>query len=428
MSGTTWQDIQTTWADTPGTWENPGTPFRSILPPNATAQERDLEASAWRLNDPPNVADVCNTAAIPAPLLPWLAWALAVDEWDSAGADAVKRSWVARSAAFHRIKGTLTWFEQLADFYGAELVRVVRPPNVTYAGKSFNLADLEAWLETLDAIRIRRLPRESFDPGAIFANVSYFGACYAVPSNAAAMCRPQAFYFDGTSEEELPVIDYTTPSRDVEEIAEIARPENLPGAMFAGGYPGYAVPDDAATRTYLIEVSPLYDSGNVISYKSITPGGKPQVVFPQFEAEIFTDRAGMFGNRAFAGGYLEESTADRHVYWSVFLYDKPVGAPILARGSYAGATRFKQPAYTAELQVRWPMPVPYRATYSGGFAGGFLCPPDYSDLYAFIGDVGANKPARDAVSIDLNIYQVVTADSDRICGDVTCGEMLLKAA
>jgi phage tail P2-like protein len=48
-----------------------------------------------------------NPATCPAALLPWLAWALSVDEWDDAWTEATKRAVIAASVEVHRRKGTV---------------------------------------------------------------------------------------------------------------------------------------------------------------------------------------------------------------------------------------------------------------------------------------------------------------------------------
>ncbi len=80
----------------------------SLLPPNATDAGRALEqAFAARLLaiDTP-VDRLWNPATCPLPLLPWLAWAFAVEVWDSTWPEARKRQVVAASLAVHRRKGT----------------------------------------------------------------------------------------------------------------------------------------------------------------------------------------------------------------------------------------------------------------------------------------------------------------------------------
>ncbi|TKA96910.1 phage tail protein I, partial [Cereibacter changlensis] len=57
----------------------------SILPPNATKAERAFEAALAALCDlPVPVGQLWSPETCPAALLPWLAWALSVDDWDPA--------------------------------------------------------------------------------------------------------------------------------------------------------------------------------------------------------------------------------------------------------------------------------------------------------------------------------------------------------
>ncbi len=97
----------------------------SLLPPNATRLERALESATARIGaiDAP-IAPLWDAATCPLHLLPWLAWALSVDNWDADWPEAKKREAVARSIALHRIKGTPLSIDMvLADF--DDLLRVV---------------------------------------------------------------------------------------------------------------------------------------------------------------------------------------------------------------------------------------------------------------------------------------------------------------
>lgn len=79
-----------------------------ILPPNATALERALSGTSARLSDVPVVVrELWNPDACPAAHLPWLAWALSVDDWNAAWSDAQKRAVVAASYTVHTQKGTV---------------------------------------------------------------------------------------------------------------------------------------------------------------------------------------------------------------------------------------------------------------------------------------------------------------------------------
>lgn len=79
-----------------------------LLPPNATPLERALSvAPALSLEQVPVAIDTLwNPWTIDASLLPWLAWQLSIDIWDSAWSEAEKRAAIADAIAFQRRKGT----------------------------------------------------------------------------------------------------------------------------------------------------------------------------------------------------------------------------------------------------------------------------------------------------------------------------------
>lgn len=80
----------------------------TILPPSSTPLERAIEQTgAARLGALPSiVASLWNAASCPAALLPYLAWANAVDEWDENWSEQKKRTVIAEAPEIHRTKGT----------------------------------------------------------------------------------------------------------------------------------------------------------------------------------------------------------------------------------------------------------------------------------------------------------------------------------
>ena len=79
----------------------------TLLPPNSTAQERALEASVERMATlPVHIDRTWDPTRCPAKLLPWLAWALSVDEWNAEWPEETKRDAIAASPEVHRKKGT----------------------------------------------------------------------------------------------------------------------------------------------------------------------------------------------------------------------------------------------------------------------------------------------------------------------------------
>jgi phage tail P2-like protein len=78
---------------------------RDMLPPNRTTLESAL-ADAMALDaDPAVLATLWDADACPAAWLPWLAWALSVEEWESATTEAQQRALVRQSVPRHRRKG-----------------------------------------------------------------------------------------------------------------------------------------------------------------------------------------------------------------------------------------------------------------------------------------------------------------------------------
>jgi phage tail P2-like protein len=105
----------------------------TLLPSNATDLERALEAVAvqvFDLNIP--VSKLWSTQDCPAALLPYLAWALSVDDWDASWSEGRQREVIASSIEIQRHRGTRWAIKrtlevlgygtaQLLERYGAKL-------------------------------------------------------------------------------------------------------------------------------------------------------------------------------------------------------------------------------------------------------------------------------------------------------------------
>ncbi|WP_300755000.1 phage tail protein I [Janthinobacterium sp.] len=80
----------------------------NLLPQNASPLERAIAATGAGIDTlPVALRDLWNPATCPVTLLPWLAWSLAVDEWDETWSEGVKRSVVADAIEVHRHRGTV---------------------------------------------------------------------------------------------------------------------------------------------------------------------------------------------------------------------------------------------------------------------------------------------------------------------------------
>ena len=91
--------------------------YPSLLPHNSTALEKALEQTTAPSTDlPVPLRDLWNPDRCPLALLPWLAWALSVDEWDANWDEQIKRDTIRNSAKIHLKKGTVSAVKQaLAD-------------------------------------------------------------------------------------------------------------------------------------------------------------------------------------------------------------------------------------------------------------------------------------------------------------------------
>ena len=113
----------------------------SLLPPNATAFERALEAALARGSEAGGgnfdipIRKLWSAADCPPALLPYLAWTLGVEEWDPDWPAAVKRAAVANAFAIHREKGTLAGLKRVLSTAGAEYEYVERPAGVAMTAK-----------------------------------------------------------------------------------------------------------------------------------------------------------------------------------------------------------------------------------------------------------------------------------------------------
>lgn len=95
----------------------------SLLPANATSQERAVEAAiAGLANLSIPTRAVWSAADCPAELLPWLAWGLSIDDWDADWSDQLKRSRIAAAIPIQRRKGTAKSVRDVVASFGGNVI------------------------------------------------------------------------------------------------------------------------------------------------------------------------------------------------------------------------------------------------------------------------------------------------------------------
>jgi len=79
-----------------------------LLPPSSTPLERALADTVAKVSTLPTPArDLWNPDTCPVELLPWLAWAFSLDDWDVTWTPSRQRAAVKASYSVHRYKGTI---------------------------------------------------------------------------------------------------------------------------------------------------------------------------------------------------------------------------------------------------------------------------------------------------------------------------------
>ena len=95
---------------------------QGLLPPNRTRLEAALEQAMAPALSPEDIATLWDPHRCPAKALPWLAWALHVDDWRDDWTESVKRQVIAASVPVHRAKGTLASVRRLLSAFGVSAV------------------------------------------------------------------------------------------------------------------------------------------------------------------------------------------------------------------------------------------------------------------------------------------------------------------
>lgn len=103
----------------------------TLLPPSSTPLERALDqTAAARLAALPSVvASLWNADTCPSALLPYLAWAMSVDEWNDGWGVDKKRAVIKESRHIHQHKGTLSAIKRALAALGQPGATVIERAN-----------------------------------------------------------------------------------------------------------------------------------------------------------------------------------------------------------------------------------------------------------------------------------------------------------
>lgn len=118
----------------------------TLIPPNATAEERAQEQATARVGEVPvGINTLWNPDTCPSEFLPWLAWAMSVDEWDANWSEDQKRGSIRDSYGLHVKKGTVGSVRRVLKAAGYGDVVIVEGLDaklyngvVNYSGRHFH--------------------------------------------------------------------------------------------------------------------------------------------------------------------------------------------------------------------------------------------------------------------------------------------------
>jgi phage tail P2-like protein len=395
----------------------------STLPPNATAFERRLETSTWRLDDsgPVGIRALWNAKTVPAAMLPWIAWALNVDAWDTAWDEAKKRSVIGTALATHAADGTLQAVRAITELCGGTVTNVIRPPCQLYYGAAPTQAEKDAALAVFPQLLLRANNDPFVVPDGTAFGGRFPGRCYGVDLGDAERVLPRAFVQDKGSTTECAVVQ--TVAADGQRYLEIRVPLTNSHGTYDGGFPQFGPVVDAPV--YILATTQAYAGpGLGVNYKLASAGIEPTQVFPDWISESYSAQ-GIFPVRNFASSslYWQASGAADHVHARLYLFDGSRTLEATGKSFFLDAVHTGVQPYTAQIRAWFPLQrSPFRASYYGQ---GFFVGEDYAWLTRYLASLARCTALRDTVLVDTRNYAVVLCGTQTRCDSATvCGAMV----
>lgn len=346
-------------------------PF-TILPPNSSQAERDLEvATAPDGGGVEVIETLTDPARAPADILPWLGWKFDVPFWPNADAD--RRKVISESWQSHRKMGTLGSMRELARYAEAPLMAAYLPPSKTFAGIDLTEDEREAFLSRMPSIYVWPF-RNDGEAVSMFVG-DFIGGTRPCTARTDALVRSGDYleYHDPDTGETYPLnrmeLDRTTEKR----LAHVPVLVKLPGTangVFMGRYvSGHLVKSDASDRYYTIQLNRPYDNP-VDKWRMVSVRPSLEPVNGFYEPVAMTGVAyGVFAGRPLGQSFLVVSDAGQRIGKRLRLFDKIRVSAIARRKSslYLGANRLgRQLPHHARLALDTRRPAGKFKAYSVG--------------------------------------------------------------
>lgn len=378
--------------------------------------------------------------------LPYLAWALSVDIWDTTWPEAKKRAVVASAFSDHKIKGTLGGIEKYLGYRDTAIDKAIVPPERCYGIIGLTDAQRAAYIASLPQIRIYPflVLRDTPPKRAFMTGPAGFRTFYRADPGVGSDNAPPAFMQvsegrnlygrratiqtpDGV-EADVTLNDVTFNGQNTAEqvLVQFGESKRL---FMNHGFFGKGFMQKSRAGSNIATVSLSQDAPSQFAALS---GATVQDVRPQ---RVFQLRAApkgrFFLGRDFLGAsapHMLQTDAPRQIYDQFALIDGE-NTPKLNKGrSFMGYARFGIAPYTAELRIEVPMNRPrWRLGVGRGqFLTGFMKQTDLTPLDNALTAIGQSRALSDTILVDTEIYRTVQLGDGLKLGSFKLGQQMRR--
>lgn len=422
-----------------------------LLPPLSTAFEKAVSDMTGRVDGiPVPLRLLWRPEAIPAQLLPYLAWAFSTDVWNEDWPIAFKRTVVERAVWLHRHKGTLSGISAHIDLVGGHVKRAVVPPAKTFLMPNLTVEERERFLATFAQLRVYPYVARGLNRFAHFTSKAhglrraFLGTgCLRLVTDVGRYART-AKLWDKGSETNLTIRAWGSEgigSFHAAEFDEVVLPSKPSAAIFPGTFNA----ERRADRPFIAES--LHVDERLIripraadytfrlareTYTTVKPGVDFIDVRPRKVAERHGSQAGMLyngGGRQFirdgtgrSRSHLPPTDSWKFLYEQWHIHDPERVVEQRKRSIHLDHTRLGMPPYTAEITLAVTGKAQPREVWR--YARGFLRMPNTEAIERASYATRVSKSARDKVLLQTKTFRPPRPGDRRQVGALAIGQLI----
>lgn len=394
------------------------TDFNSLLPSNSTPFERGFEHASHHDVDPSSLRLLDSPADIPAPQLPWLAWADDALWWNDAFSEQEKRGVTADSWNLHRYQGTLYALKKMAVLAGSHVVSAVTPPAKSFCSSALTVAQRNAFLSVYPQLRVFKYRNKGQRTG-LHCSGFIGGTHYLTRSDAFVRMQSRAFLFKDGVETAL---NTTTREFITEDVLRVKRVSiSSKGAFCNAPRASFITKMNAETRLYTVKIESRYETRKeVVHSNTVTPG--LDAIFPLYDWVAEKGLKSTFFIGDGLRGALKPSTAHDRLYKRFYLFDPAIALARRGASLFCGSARLGMPAHNAQLNIsvagrRNPLLV-------SRFSLGYFGVNDKRKLTKTLQAMRTVARCSDRIAVNTHDYSIITASPQHVAGQRVAGQWL----